>query len=63
MAARHTHRDYALVPLSSRQALYVTCASRQEIEAANRRLQQWGLPLRYVPHQANQPTHCSRQGG
>lgn len=44
------HRAYALVPLGSRQALYLTCANRQEIRAANLRLWRWGLPVRYVPH-------------
>lgn len=43
------HRDYALVPLGSRRPLYVICACRQEIHAANLRLWTSGLPVRYVP--------------
>ena len=43
------HRDYALVPLGSRRPLYVICACRQEIHAANLRLWSSGLPVRYVP--------------
>lgn len=38
------------MPLGSRQPLYLTCANRQEIRAANLRLWRWGLPVRYVPH-------------
>ena len=43
------HRAYALVPLRSRRPLYVICACRQEIQAANLRLWNCELPVRYVP--------------
>lgn len=46
------HRPHALVHLITGRRLYTTCACRQEIQAANARLQHQALPLRYLPQPA-----------
>ena len=52
MAAQATsdrHRPHDLVHLTTGRPLYTTCASAEEIQAANGLLHRLALPLRYVP--------------
>jgi len=48
-AASDRHRPHDLVHLITGRPLYTTCASAEEIQAANGLLHRQALPLRYVP--------------
>ena len=51
------HQLHDLVHLITGRPLYTTCASAEEIQAANGLLQHQTLPLRYVARPLQAPRH------